>query len=215
MNQIVNSEFDARHMSDVSVEAAETYIRAAQRRMEGDRKAGMASLDDMFRYGRPPRSMDGRYQGELLAVDIAPGITQYAGFVQNRFRPWHGKIFDAGSEKGDNIFDNQANSWFKILMPFYHGQCPDSASTFRAFIFRTYVAPALFEPNVQVLKIDYDLPDNPASSIRRVLDELVELADGYYLGRAYIHWWWGTWQRVVYFSLRKNNAGMTADNPIE
>jgi hypothetical protein len=204
-HQIVNPEFDARHMSDVSVEAAETYIRAAQRRMESDRAAGMASLDDMFRSGHAPRAMDGRYQGELVAVDIAPGITQYATYVQNRFRPWHGKTFDASGARGDNIFDNQAGPWFRVLMPFYRGRRPDSAGTFRAFDFRTYVAPALRDPGVAALKIDYDLPDNPGLSIRRVLDELVELADGYYLGRAYVRWWWGSWQRVAYFSLRMNN----------
>lgn len=203
-HQIVNPEFDARHMSDVSVEAAETYVRAAQRRMKDNRAAGMASLDDMFRSGRPPQSLDGRYRGELLAVDIAPGITHYVEYVQNKFHPWIGKTFDRSASRGDNIFNNQAGPWFRVLLPSYHGRRTDTATTFRAFTFCTYVAPALLADDVPALKIDYELPDNPALSIRRVLDELVELADGYYLGRAWVRWR-GSWRRVAYFSLRLNN----------
>jgi hypothetical protein len=201
-HQIVNHAFDARHAGDVSVEAAETYIRAAMRRMESDRAAGMASLDDIFRSGRPPHALDGRYRGELLAVDIAPGVTQYVGFIQRRFHPWLGKSFDNRGARGINVFGNTARPWFRFLMPPYNGYRPDSVAAFRAFDFRTYVAPARMAPDVLALKIDYDIPGNPRPTIRRVLDELVEVADGYYLGRAFVHWWWGRWQRVAYFSLQ-------------
>lgn len=204
-DQIVDFSTESRPTSDVSVEAAETYIRAAQRRMEHDRKAGMASLDDMFRSARPPQVLDGRYRGELVGVDIAPGLTQYAGFVQNRFRPWRGKTFDAGRGRGDNIFGKGAGPWFKVLMPSYGARRPDTSETFHAFDFRTYLAPAVLDPGVQALKIDYDLPENPAQTIRRVLDELVELADGYYLGRAFLRGRSGAWRRVAYFTLRMNN----------
>lgn len=202
-HQIVNPAFDARHLSDVSVEAAETYIRAAQRRMGDDRAAGMASLDDMFRAGRPPHNMNGRYRGEMLAVDLAPGLTHYAAFVQHRFRPWRGKVFDSQKERGDNVFADNAGPWFRVLLPSYRGRRPDTNHTFRAFDFRTYVAPGLFDPDLSVLKIDYDLPENPAR-IRGVLDELVELADGYYLGRAYLRGRSG-WRRVAHFSLRMSS----------
>jgi hypothetical protein len=204
-HQIVNFDFDARHAGDISTEAAETYIRAALRRMESDRAAGMASLDDMFRSGRTPRALDGRYRGELLAVDVAPGLTQYVGFVQSRFHPWRGKIFDEREARGVNIFDKVARPWFRLSMPLYNGYRPDSSTAFRAFDFRTYVAPARMDPDVLALKIDYDVPGNPRPTIRRVLDELVELADGYYLGRAFVHWWWGKWQRVAYFSLQMSS----------
>ncbi len=201
--QIVNPPFDARHLSDVSVEAAETYIRAAQRRMAGDRAAGMACLDDMFRAGRPPQEMNGRYRGEMLAVDLWPGLTHYAIFVQNRFQPWRGKRFDAPNERGDNILANNARPWLRVFMPAYRGPKPDTAETFLAFDFRTYIAPGLLDPDVNVLKIDYDLPQNPAL-IRRVLDELVEVAGGYYLGRAYLRGR-SAWRRVAHFSLRMSS----------
>ena len=56
----------------------------------------------------------------------------------------------------------------------------------------------------EVLKLDYDLPKNPAFPIRRVLDELVELSDRLYLGKAHMKWWWGRWQTVAYFSLARS-----------
>ncbi len=74
--------------------------------------------------------------------------------------------------------------------------------TFQAFAFRTYVAPGKDDPDRQVLKIDYDVPGNPPLSVGRVLDELVEIGDGYYLGKAHHHWLWGAWQMVAFFSLR-------------
>ena len=201
-HQIVNPEFDARYAGDVSTEAAETYIRATQRCLESDRPAALASLDDMFRAGRPPRELAGRYQGEMLAVDIAPVVTAFVTTVQARYRLWLGKQFDPATQSGDNVLSNDVRPAFRLFMPLYRGRRPDTDMTFRALQFRTYTAPALFDPDTPVLKIDYDIPGNPSLTIRRVLDELVELADGYYLGRAYVRWWGLGWRRVAYFSLR-------------
>ncbi|MBE7551001.1 MAG: hypothetical protein HS126_08000 [Anaerolineales bacterium] len=61
--------------------------------------------------------------------------------------------------------------------------------------------PGLADPDRQVLKIDYDLLGNPRLSIRRILDELVQVENDFYLGKAHLKWWWGTWQLVAYFSL--------------
>lgn len=204
-HQIVNLPSDAPRAGDVSAEAAETYIRAAQRRMAGDRRAALASLDDVFRSGRPPRSLDGRMRGEMLAVDIAPIVTPFVVLMQARYRFWLGKTLDAATGQGDNIMNAAARPWFRAFLPFYRGIRPDGATTFRALRFRAYVAPALMERDLPVLKIDYDVAGNPALTIRRVLDELVEVAGGYYLGRAYVRWWGGGWQRVAYFSLRLAN----------
>ena len=58
--------------------------------------------------------------------------------------------------------------------------------------------------DLDVLRLDYDLPANPRLfvTVRRVLDELVQVADGYYLGKAYVRWYWGAWSMVAYFALR-------------
>lgn len=200
--QIIRPEPETQHAADVSTEAAETYIRAVQRRMTNDRKACFASLDDMFRSGRPPGSLDGRYAGEMVAVSIAPGLTGLIESIQREQRLWLGKCFAADDVRGENILSDAARPALRLTHPFYRDMRPDTAGTFRALRFRTYAAPALFDIDVAVLKIDYDLPANPRLTIRRVLDELVEVADGYYLGRAYVRWWWGQWQRVAYFTLR-------------
>jgi hypothetical protein len=51
-----------------------------------------------------------------------------------------------------------------------------------------------------VLKIDYDVPETPYT-VRRVLDELVQLPDGQLLGNANLKTWWGPWATVAYFTL--------------
>ena len=201
-HQIVNPEFDARHAGDISIEAAETYIRAALCCLDSDRAGALASLDDMFRAGQPPQGLSGRYHGEMLVVDIAPVITRVVTTLQERYRLWQGKRFDPTTNSGDNILSNSARTSFGLFLPFYRGRRPNTPTTFRALQFRTYIALALFDPETPVLKIDYDIPGSPSLTIRRVLDELVELADGYYLGRAYVRWWGLGWRRVAYFSLR-------------
>jgi hypothetical protein len=55
-----------------------------------------------------------------------------------------------------------------------------------------------------VLKIDYDLNGNPLFTVRRVLDELVQIDDNLYLGKAHVRWWWGRWQMVAHFSLTQD-----------
>jgi hypothetical protein len=90
-----------------------------------------------------------------------------------------------------------------LYWPFYRGYIHDGPTSYRAFAFRTYVAPGRADPDRNVLKIDYDRPGNPRLSIRRVLDELVQLDGGLYLGKAHLKWWWGRWQMVAYFTLAR------------
>ncbi len=47
--QIFTQPFDLSQSCDVGLEAAETYVRAAQHRLKDDRAAGLAALDDIFR----------------------------------------------------------------------------------------------------------------------------------------------------------------------
>jgi hypothetical protein len=91
-----------------------------------------------------------------------------------------------------------------VYWPLYRGYVENGHDTYRAFAFRTRVAPGLADPDRQVLKIDYDLDGNPGFSVRRVLDELMQIADGDYLGKAQVKWWWGRWQLVAYFTLSRD-----------
>ena len=67
-------------------------IRAAQELVRQDRRQGLAAFNDLFRAGRPPEPpLDGPYDGELVAIDIAPGITQFANWLTSVLVPWIGK----------------------------------------------------------------------------------------------------------------------------
>lgn len=184
------------------IESAEAKIEAAQAVLKQDRRHGLAILNDLFRAGTPPAPpLDGRYAGKLVALDITPGLTQLMELVVNAWLPWQGKTFNAAQARGDNIFTRDPLALAHIYWPLYRGYIDDFPRTYRAFAFQTYTAPGLADPDRQVLRIDYDLPGNPRLSIRRILDELVQVEDGFYLGKAHLKWWWGRWQLVAYFSL--------------
>ncbi len=203
--QIITEPFDLSQSCDVGLEAAETYVRAAQHRLKSDRAAGLAALDDIFRCGSAPRpAPDGRQRGELVALDIAPGLTGLLGALTERWLPWQGKVFDAAASRGDNIFTRDSYAPARVLWPFHRRYRDDGPDTYRAFDFRTSVGPSRQDADLDVLRLDYNLPTNPRAiiTIRRVLDELVQVADGYYLGKAYVRWYWGSWSMVAYFALR-------------
>jgi hypothetical protein len=179
-----------------------TLLRAAQALVKVNRAQGFAALNDLFRAGTVPEpSLNGRYAGELLVLDLAPGLTQFFQSLANSWMPWRGKTFDLAQQRGDNIFTKDSYPLARLFNPLYRGFIADGPGTYRGFAFRTYTAPGLFDADRAVLKIDYNLKENPALTVRRVLDELVELDDGLYLGKAHVNWWSGGWQTVAYFSL--------------
>jgi hypothetical protein len=178
-------------------------VSSAQNLLKTNRAQGLKALNDLFHSGTVPNpALNGLYRGELIALDLAPGLTQVAQALASAWMPWKGKTFDATANQGDNIFHRSSWVLAHLLWPLYRGYQDDTPQTYRAFTFRTYVALGKADPDGQVLKIDYGLAENPAASIRRVLDELVQVEDGFYLGKAHVKWWWGRWQMVAYFSLR-------------
>lgn len=189
-------------IEDMTAASAVAYVRAAQSTMKTDRQKGLAALNTLFRSGRPPLSpLDGRYAGELVALDIAPVVTQLAQTIAGWWMPWQGKVFDGEEKRGDNVFSKDLLMLSRVFWPFYRGYAEDGPNTYRAFSFRTWEGPGLADRDREVLKIDYDLPANPRLSIRRVLDELAQVSDGFYLGKVHLKLWWGRWQFVAYFSL--------------
>jgi len=180
-------------------------LRSAQALVQSNRAQGLAALNDLFRAGTVPDPRpNGRYAGELIALDIAPALTQFFQWLTNQWLPWNGKTFDVTHQRGDNIFTRDSYLLARLFNPLYRGFVNDSPKTYRGFAFRTYTAPGLFDTDRTVLKIDYNLQENPALTVRRVLDELVQLDDDLYLGKAHVRWWWSpadSWQTVAYFSL--------------
>lgn len=206
MNQSVPVREGAPNQSQ-NLPSARAELEAAQALAKRHRGQGWAAFNTLFRSGTVPRpSLHGRYAGQFNVLDIAPGFTQLFQWLANRWMPWRGKTFDPAEERGENILTKDSYLLARLFNPFYRGFVPDGADTYRAFAFRTYIAPGLFDSDRMVLKIDYNLKENPALTVRRVVDELVQLTDDLYLGKAHVHWWWspkGGWQTVAFFTLRK------------
>jgi hypothetical protein len=181
-----------------------TSISKARSTFERDRKLGYAALNEIFRSGSSPNPPpEAGYAGELVALDVGPGLNQFIEMITSRWMPWKGKVFDPDKPGGENIFTRDSLTLAHIFWPLYRGYKDENAQRYRAFEFRTYIGPGLADPDRQVMKLDYNIEGNPSLSIRRVLDELVQVDDGLYLGKAHLKWWWGTWQLVAYFSLAK------------
>lgn len=178
-------------------------LQAAQTLVEHHRAQGWAALNKLFREGTVP-APDGRHAGELITIDIAPGLTPLFETLFNVWMPWLGKTFDPARQSGDNIFTKASYPLARYFNPFYRGFVPDRPYSYRGFGFRTYVAPGLFDADLSVLKIDYNLRENPPLTVRRVLDELVQISDDLFLGKAHVRWWWGTWQTVAFFALTQS-----------
>ena len=198
---------DKMQLDSKTVSAPASELRAAQALFRADRAQGLATLNTLFRRGTPPApALDGPYQGELIALDLAPGLTQFFQWLTDRWMPWRGKTFRPSQQRGDNIFTKDSYVLARLFNPFYRGFVGDGPKTYRGFAFRTYLAPGLVDADRTVLKIDYDLEENPSLTVRRVLDELVQLDDNLYLGKAHVRWWWrpaSDWQTVAYFSLSR------------
>ena len=179
-------------------------IKGAQQLTRTHRGDGLAALDRLFRDGAVPNPPpDGPYRGELVALDIAPVVTQFVEWLTSFLMPWKGKFLVASESRGDNIFDGKWRAVLRLMFPFYRDNRDYGEDRFRAFIFRTSVAPGKVDVDRQVFRIDYDRPDNPGLTIRRIIDEIVEVSDGVYLGKVHFKWWWGTWRMIGYFALRK------------
>ena len=179
-----------------------SLVQEAQALLNLDQAQAFASLNAIFRNGKLPElSLDGRYRGELIALDIAPGLTAFFQWLTSTWMPWRGKTFSRSQQSGDNIFTKDSYLLARLFNPLYRGFVDDSPETYRGFAFNTYAASGLVDTDRTVMKIDYNLKENPSLTVRQVLDELVQVDDNLYLGKAHVRWWWGRWQTVAYFSL--------------
>ncbi len=143
----------------------------------------LTSLDELFRKGRipdPPPS--GFLPGRLLTTSVwGPGDAAVLR-IARLYMPWLGKSFDPERSAGVNVLTRAAKAPMKTLWPSYTPE-RELDDRFECFPFRTRVAPGEVDPEVDVLKIDYDFDANPSFVIRHILDELVDIGDGTYLGK--------------------------------
>lgn len=116
------------------------------------------------------------------------------------YMPWLGKSFDRDAQRGINLLTPSAKTPMKVLWPSYEAE-REMGDRIEAFPFRTRIDAGAVDPGLQVLKIDYDLEPNPSFIIRKILDELVQIDDGLYLGKI-LYRTKTAWRPTGFFSLR-------------
>jgi hypothetical protein len=130
-------------------------------------------------------------QSSLLQSDFLRGKVPdpapeglYHGTSPGYQGSWQGKSFNAAQSSGINIF-RQADG-----------------STSQAYPFATRVGQGVTDPSVKVLKIDYNLPQNPLW-LRHILDEIVEIEPGHYLGKLQLRVMGQVYFSAGWFELKK------------
>jgi hypothetical protein len=177
-------------------------LDATRTLLKRDRKRGIAALDEIYRRGTvPDPPLNGRYWGELLTSSLNPVLDSLLGGITQIWFPWQGKTFDAATQTGDNIFTNDGLIWGRLLWPFHNGYIPDGRGRSRTFQFRFYPGPSLIDPEIQVLRMDFDRDINPKFLVRDLVDQLVQIGDDYYLGKAVLRRPGGGWFCAAYFTL--------------
>jgi len=105
----------------------------------------------------------------------------YKGTVSGYSGSWIGKTFHLMTATGMNRM--QSGQGVELRYPF-----------------RTWIGQGMADP-IQVVKIDYDIPENPAY-LRAILDEIVQVEPNHFLGK--VHLRLGPAHLTVgYFELRK------------
>jgi hypothetical protein len=115
--------------------------------------------------------------------------------------PWKGKTVDRAAGTGRNLFTPGWRPVERVMWPGYDDVRSEAAGRFSTFAFSVWTGPSETDPEVEVLKIDYDQEASPVFLIRRVLDEVVHVGGGVLLGQA-LMMWRGRRQRAAWFQLR-------------
>lgn len=185
-------------------------IEAAQYDVVRDRERGLAQLNKLFREGVFPRApLHGPTRGQMIAADIVPLVTPPVVRLITTTKPWLGKVFDAEHERGENLLTPGFVALSRVVFADYRGFRPAGEHAFTGFSFRTYAGQGSQDADRRVLKIDYDLPENPPP-IRRILDELVQVDDNYFLGKAHLHLSATRSHLLFYFALQRRETAPQA-----
>jgi len=166
-----------------------------------DRDGTRDKLDELFREGLPAKDVDGRTEGILVMPLIQRQVDSVLGRITGAWMPWMGKRIDRGAAHGDNVLRNDARWPAKLLWPLYGTKALGDARA--AFDFETRVEPGKADPDVDVLVIDYSVVDsNPRFIIKKIRDELVEVAPGANLGKVLWRGGGDSYTLIGFFALR-------------
>ena len=107
----------------------------------------------------------------------------YKGTVPGHTFSWLGKKFNAADSSGINLFK-------------------DGSATTEKYPFKTSLGLGLRDHSLNVLQIDYNIPANPFW-LHPILDEIVEIYPGHYLGKLQARFIPGFPFTLSYFELTK------------
>jgi hypothetical protein len=156
---------------------AHSLFAEIEERLEPGREWASARerLQELFSTGRVPEpAPDGFMSGRALLLSVWEPADVLARRIAGAYKRWEGKRFDRSRGRGVNV----------LRPPRLRAA---SSERVERFPFETRVAPAASDRGLQVLAIDYDIPDNPRW-VRTVLDEVVEVAPGCLLGKIHLRW---------------------------
>jgi hypothetical protein len=157
-------------------------------------------LGDLFASGKvPDLPLQGFLRGRLVAMTVWPPFDAGVRRIAGLWMPWLGKSFDPETSSGINVLHKNAAVPIKMLFP-RHPPRRDLGDRIEAFPFKTRAEVGTVDPETKVLKIDYDFDPNPGFIIRDLLDELVQIDDGVFLGKILFRWR-GLYRPIGYFSL--------------
>lgn len=114
----------------------------------------------------------------------------YRGLVTGYKGAWQGKKFNPKDSSGINIF---------------RGDHKDV----ERYPFKTYISPGVRDRSINVLKIDYSIAGNPWW-VRLLLDEVVEVSPGRYLGKVHVRLVPGQPFSIGYFQLERSHPDLTS-----
>ncbi|MGZ8629768.1 MAG: hypothetical protein ACXWZF_02200 [Actinomycetota bacterium] len=165
-----------------------------------DRPLGLTELESCFAGGKAVEGLVGFRRGRLIASTYGYGLDAVFEALGRLWMPWRGKTFSREAPKGVNLFTSGGRRAIRVAFPRYEALGDDDAGT-SAFGFVTSIGPSSTHPDTSVLRLDYrSVTENPSFPVRRVLDEVVQIGDGLFLGQALL-WWGGRLRRVAWFSL--------------
>ncbi|MGH2989166.1 MAG: hypothetical protein ACRDMA_04770 [Solirubrobacterales bacterium] len=202
--------------ADLARRATWSQIRLAGMRARSRPHEALETLNLIFRLGKPPKSaLSGPYDGILVTPSVWRPADRALTALSAAWMPWVGKRFDADAGRGDNLFRPGARSVARVLWPGYRPwEAPEGL--LGAFRFRTHTSPGTVDPDREALKIDYDSDENPGLLIRDILDELVEVVPGAYLGKVLLRRGGADaprWRLVAYFALQPPETVAVPEQP--
>jgi hypothetical protein len=201
----MRAEKSADRLQQRDGDPAELDDQADRLRSKVNRRLVLDRFGEVFRSGAAPDPLpEGFLLGRLLATSTWPWLDATGQRLADLWMPWRGKSFSPVSSMGLNRFARNARIPLKVVFPSYIPEFvgPDRVE---AFPFRTRVAPGALDPGVKVLKIDYNFEANPNLIIRRILDELVQVGPGRYLGKVLFRVG-DRFHPIGFFSLRSDST---------